>query len=209
MKSEYDAAGIHSIDGGVRVSRLEESAQLIRALLDGEAVDVDGAHYRVHADAGTLVAPPPPGCQCSSAATALASYSWPGSSRTSSGSPESATTATRRGYGSTHFDSTGLEDRIAVVREAAGERFEEIELNALIQAVVYTDDREAAAAELAAAFGGDRPERVAGFTIRIARHATSRWHETFTARQQRFGVSYWTVFDEFADGHQRCRISRE
>ena len=57
MKSEYDAAGIHFDLGGVRVSRLEESAHLIRALLDGEAVDVDGAHYRVHAEAGSIVAP--------------------------------------------------------------------------------------------------------------------------------------------------------
>ena len=46
----------------------------------------------------------------------------------------------------THFDAAGLQDRIAVVRDAAGDRFDAIELNALIQFVVRTDDREAAAA---------------------------------------------------------------
>ena len=44
MKSEYDAAGIPFDAGGVRVSRLEESAELIRRLLDGDAVDFDGTH---------------------------------------------------------------------------------------------------------------------------------------------------------------------
>ncbi len=58
MKSEYDAAGIPFDAGGVRVSRLEESAELIRRVLDGDAVDFDGTHYRMHADAGALVAPP-------------------------------------------------------------------------------------------------------------------------------------------------------
>ena len=48
--------------------------------------------------------------------------------------------------GLTHFDAAGLEERIAVVRDAAGDRFDAIELNALIQFVVHTDDREAAAA---------------------------------------------------------------
>ena len=43
----------------------------------------------------------------------------------------------------THFDAAGLDDRIAVVRDAAGDRFDAIELNALIQLVVHTDDREA------------------------------------------------------------------
>jgi hypothetical protein len=47
-----------------------------------------------------------------------------------------------------------------VVRDAAGDRFDAIELNALIQFVVHTDDREAAATELAATFGGISPELV-------------------------------------------------
>ncbi len=43
---------------------------------------------------------------------------------------------------------------IAGVRDAAGDRFDQIELNALIQAVVVTDDREAAAADLAGTASG-------------------------------------------------------
>ena len=97
----------------------------------------------------------------------------------------------------THFDSAGLENRIAVVRAAAGDRFEEIELNALIQFVVYTDDREASAAELAAVFGGVSPEFVLDSPF-VLMGTHEQMAETLAERQQRFGVSYWTVFDELA-----------
>ncbi len=58
MKSEYDAVGVPFDPGGTRVSRLVESVEVIRALLGGESVDFDGAHYQVHAEAGALVAAP-------------------------------------------------------------------------------------------------------------------------------------------------------
>jgi hypothetical protein len=97
----------------------------------------------------------------------------------------------------THFDAAGLDDRIAVVRDAAGDRFDAIELNALIQFVVHTDDREAAAAELAAAFGGISPELVVDSPfVLIGTH--QQMAEALLKRRNRFGVSYWTVFDEWA-----------
>jgi hypothetical protein len=96
----------------------------------------------------------------------------------------------------THFGATGLDDRIAVVRDAAGDRFDAIELNALIQFVVHTDDREAAATELAATLGGTSPELVMDSPfVLIGTH--EQMAEALIERQQRFGVSYWTVFDEW------------
>ncbi|HYZ68994.1 MAG TPA: LLM class flavin-dependent oxidoreductase, partial [Mycobacterium sp.] len=58
MKSEYDAAGLRFDSGGTRVDRLVEAVDVIRPLLVGEPVDVDGAHYCVRAEAGALVAAP-------------------------------------------------------------------------------------------------------------------------------------------------------
>jgi hypothetical protein len=40
----------------------------------------------------------------------------------------------------THFDAAGLDDRIAVVRDAAGDRFDAIELNALRRSSVCFGD---------------------------------------------------------------------
>lgn len=106
-RSEYDAAGITFDSGATRVARLIESAHLIRALLDAEPVDFDGQHYRVHAEAGSLVAPPKVrvpllvggnGTEVLRLADASPTLSaWPGSATTAtpprSGSPTSTPTA--------------------------------------------------------------------------------------------------------------------
>jgi probable F420-dependent oxidoreductase len=197
MRAEYDAAGIPFDGGAVRVSRLEESARLIRALLHGEAVDVDGAHYCVHAEAGSLVAPPPSRVPMLIGGNGTRVLQLAGYLADIVGLAGISHNRDATKVRLTHFGPTGLEDRIAVVRDAAGERFEQIELNALIQAVVCTEDRDAAATELAAAFGGvsaddllDSPFVLLGTHEQMA--------ETLAARRQRFGVSYWTVFDELA-----------
>lgn len=196
MKSEYDAAGLPFDTAAVRVSRLEESVDLIRTLLDGDAVNVDGEHYQVHAEPGSLVPPPEQrvpilvggnGTRVLQLAARLAdAVGFAGITHNRDA------TAVR----ATHFDPEGFEDRIDVVREAAGDRFDHIELNALIQAVVVTDDPASAARELASSFGGivspdqllDSPFVLLGTHEQMA--------ETLEARRRRFGVSYWTVFDE-------------
>jgi probable F420-dependent oxidoreductase len=197
MKSEYDAAGIDYDPGATRVDRLIESVGVIRALLDGDAVDVDGAHYCIRAQAGALVAP---------TATRVPMLIGGDGTRVLKLAGRIADIVGLAGFGHnrdatevrlTHFDAAGLDDRIAVVRDAAGDRFDIIELNVLVQAVVHTDDREAAASELAAAFGGVSPEQIleSPFVL-LGTH--EQIAETIAARQQRFGVSYWTVFDEWA-----------
>jgi probable F420-dependent oxidoreductase len=197
MKAEYDAAGIPFEDGGVRVSRLEESARLIRALLDGERVDFDGAHYRVHADAGSLVAPPPSHVRMLIGGNGTRVLQLAGVIADIVGLAGFTHSHDATKVELIHFDAAGLENRIAVVRDAAGDRFDAIELNALIQFVVHTDDQEGSAAELAAVFGGISPDFVLDSPfVLLGTH--EQMAETLVERQQRFGVSYWTVFDELA-----------
>lgn len=195
MKAEYDAAGLAFDPGATRVDRLVESVQVIRPLLAGAAVDHDGAHYRVHAAAGALVAAP---------GVPVPLLVGGNGTRVLQLAGRVADIVGLAGFGHnrdatrvrlTHFDSAGLDDRIAVVRDAAGERFDGIELNALIQFVVHTDDRRAAAAELAAGLDGVTPEYLLDSPfVLLGTH--EQMAETLIARQRRFGVSYWTVLDE-------------
>jgi probable F420-dependent oxidoreductase len=197
MKSEYDAAGISFDGGAVRVSRLEESVDLIRSLLDGDAVDLDGAHYRMHADAGALVASPPARVPMLVGGNGTRVLQLAGRLADIVGLAGFSHNREATKVELTHFDGAGLENRIAVVREAAGDRFEHIELNVLVQFVVQTDDRRASAAELATVFGGISPEFVLDSPfVLLGTH--EQMAETLAQRQQRFGVSYWTVFDELA-----------
>ncbi|KMO79290.1 LLM class F420-dependent oxidoreductase [Mycolicibacterium chubuense] len=196
MKSEYDMAGIAFDDARTRVSRLAEAAVLIRALLDGDAVDVAGDHYRVRASAGELIAPPPQPVpmliggngdrvlQLAGRIADIAGFAGISHNRDA--------TAVRL----THFGGEGLADRIAVVRDAAGERFDRIELNALVQAVVVTDDRRRAATELAGQFGVPPETLLNSPFVLIGTH--EQMAEQLLGRRRAFGVSYWTVFDEWA-----------
>lgn len=197
MKSEYDAAGIRFDRGSVRVGRLEESARIIRVLLDGGAVDVDGAHYRVHAEAQALLPVPQHRVPMLIGGNGERVLGLAGRLADIAGFAGITHNHDATEVALTHFGPEGLRDRIAIVRDAAGDRFDDIELNALIQAVVVTDDREAAAAELAAAIGGvGATELLDSPFILLGTH--EQMAQTLDERRRVFGVSYWTVFDEWA-----------
>jgi hypothetical protein len=94
-----------------------------------------------------------------------------------------------------HFGAGGLEDRIARVRERAGSRFGSLELNVLIQRVIVTDDRRAAAEGLRPLIPAmsvdeilDSPFLLIGTYDEMA--------QALRERRDRFGVSYWVVFAE-------------
>ena len=197
MKSEYDAAGIPFDSGGTRVDRLIESVEVIRPLLAGEPVDVDGSHYRVHADAGAMVAAPGVDVPLLIGGNGTRVLQLAGRAADIAGLAGFSHNRDATKVELTHFDSAGPHDRITVVRDAAGDRFDAVELNALIQFVVPTDDRAASAAELAAAFGGVSPDFVLDSPfVLLGTH--EQMAETLSARQQQFGISYWTVFDEMS-----------
>jgi probable F420-dependent oxidoreductase len=196
MKSEYDAAGLRFDSGATRVDRLIESVDVIRPLLAGEPVDVDGSHYCVRAGAGELVAAPGVPVPLLIGGNGTRVLRLAGNVADIAGLAGFSHNRDATKVELSHFDAAGLDDRIAVVRDAAGDRFDAIELNALIQFVVVTDDRAAAAAELAAAFGGVSPQFVMDSPfVLLGTH--EQMAETLAQRQQRFGVSYWTVFDEW------------
>jgi probable F420-dependent oxidoreductase len=195
MKSEYDAAGLVFDSGGTRVDRLIESVEVIRALLAGEPVDVEGSHYRVHAEAGSLVAAPAVPVPLLVGGNGTQVLRLAGRVADIAGLAGFSHNRDATEVRLTHFDAAGLDDRIAVVRNAAGNRFDAIELNALIQAVVCTDDRAAAASELAATFGCSPDYLLESPFVLLGTH--EQMAETLVARQQRFGISYLTVFDEW------------
>lgn len=194
MKSEYDAAGIPFDPGATRVERLSESVQVIQALLAGEPIAVDGRHYRVHADAGALVGPPGVAVPLLIGGNGTRVLQLGGRFADIVGLAGFTHNRDATQVRLTHFDAAGLEDRITVVRDAAGERFERIELNVLVQAVIRTAKPEAAAAELAATIGGITAEQILDSPfVLIGTH--EQMAEAIRKRQQRFGASYWSVFD--------------
>lgn len=199
MGSEYDEAGMPFDRGAVRVARLAESVQVIRRLLAREEVTFEGEHYSIagHTSFPEPVQDPLPLLVGGNGETVL---------RTAATGADIVGFAgfRHRDRGGrvelTHFGPDGLDDRVALVRDAAGDRFADLELNALVQWADVTDDAEAS---IRGRFG-ERvedgpldPDLLASPFLLCGTEAeiAAALHE----RRERHGISYYTLFDPNAD----------
>jgi probable F420-dependent oxidoreductase len=191
MKREYDEAGLPFDPAGVRIARLAESLDVVRGLLDGEHVTFRGVHYQVD---GHRIYPVPatrPRLLVGGNGDRLLAVA----ARQADAVGFTGFRPARDGASveATHFTAEGLEERIGFVRERAGDRFDSLELHVLIQYVLVTNDRRAAAEQLAVRFGTFSAEQVLDSPfVLIGTHA--QMAEALRERSERFGVSYWTVF---------------
>jgi hypothetical protein len=98
----------------------------------------------------------------------------------------------------THFTSKGLEDRLAIVRAAAGQRFASLELHALVQAVSSTTDIHAAAQKMLARTPKHSVEDVLSSPFLLF-GSTDTMVDTLLEHRERFGLSHFTVFEPAID----------
>jgi probable F420-dependent oxidoreductase len=196
LREEYERAGMAFDPAGVRVDRLEEALAVLKGLLTGPALTFTGRHYTV---------------------TGLESFPRPAQRPRP---PILVGAGSRRmlGLAGREADIVGilpralpngtisedLEERspaaiarkVAWVREAAGDRFEELELNAMVT-VAVADNHTRAAERLAAERGWgaaaapqvlEMPSVLVGPVDRIV--------ECLQARRERHHLSYYVVSDE-------------
>lgn len=192
LREEYDQAGIPFDAPGRRIERLAEAVAIVKGLLAGERVTLTGRHYAIVGLEGRphpVQRPHPP------------ILIGGGGQRTLSLAAREASIvglvprARRDGGGldRADFGEAALRQKIDWVRAAAGDRFASLEVHALIQAVVVTDQRVAAAEQLAARFGVARelvletPYVLVGTVDEIC--------ASLRERRERYGISYVTVFD--------------
>jgi probable F420-dependent oxidoreductase len=192
LRAEYDQAGISFDAPGTRIERLEESVAIVKGLLAGERVTFTGRHYSIADLEGRPVPvqrPHPPiligggGQRTLSLAAREASIVGFVPRALKDGS----------GLDRTDFGEAALRQKIQWARAADGDRFDSLELNALIQAVVVSDQRTHTADQLAARFKVARdlvlesPYVLLGTIDEIC--------DTIRQRRERYGISYLTVFE--------------
>ena len=134
---EYQAAGIPYDPPSRRVARMTETVDVLRRLLDGETVTMAGdLHELREAAVGFEVPGRVPLLVGGNGDRVLATAA----RRADIG----GLTGFRSGTGRTHSDLShfrwsGLAERIAHVRTCAGDRFDDLELNVLVQRVAVGD----------------------------------------------------------------------
>ncbi|MEM9038086.1 MAG: TIGR03621 family F420-dependent LLM class oxidoreductase [Actinomycetota bacterium] len=145
MAHEYESAGMRFDPASTRVARFAEHVEIIRRLFDSEELTFDGEHHtvtehRLVPDRRPSLLVGGNGTQVLRTAGRFADTVGFTGFRVVDGATDIETT---------HVSRAGLADRIAVVREAAGDRFADLELNVLVQRVHIGPSPEAAATELA------------------------------------------------------------
>ncbi|MBU3060223.1 LLM class F420-dependent oxidoreductase [Nocardia sp. NEAU-G5] len=140
IRSEFEAAGLPYESPGVRLEKLDEALTILDVLLRGQECHFEGKHYQVRGIKGTprpRQGPRPPLV-------------------TGGGGPRMLRLAAKHAdiisiVPVTTTDGKGLLSgitldktiqKVNLIKEAAGDRFADIELNWTITAVVITDDRE-------------------------------------------------------------------
>jgi len=156
---EYRMAGIVFEPGRVRLRRLAEAVQIVKLAFAGATFSFDGACYQVrdYTPYPRPVQIPRPPLMLGGGGPGLLSLAAAEADIVSvlpAAAPGGFLRATQLGLRS-------LKDKIAVLREAAGDRWDELEINVLIFDVTVTGDRRGAAAAYLAGLG----ERLGQFTV--------------------------------------------
>jgi probable F420-dependent oxidoreductase len=194
LRSDYEQSGICWDGPGVRIDRLEEAVAVVKGLLAGGKFSFRGRHYTVTGHPGTPVPvqrPRPPiligggGRRILSLAGREADIvSVNFDLRSGSIGPQVGPTAT--------LDATA--QKVGWIREAAGDRFDDVELSSTAYLTMVTDDREAVAGGLGTGFGLDAGQVLAMPNFLIG--TVAQIADELERRRDELGFSYIVVGGE-------------
>jgi probable F420-dependent oxidoreductase len=205
VSMEYQMAGVSFDSGAVRFERLAEAVQITKLAFAGETFSFDGTHYQVH-DYTPYPRPvqrPRPPIMMGGGGRRLLSFA---AAEADIVSVVPAVTS-EGGVRATHLPLSSLKKKTALLREVAGSRADDLEINILIWDAVIGNDRRAAATsyldeleerldftrdgEVTVEDLLDSPYLAFGTEEQIAEHLTRIREET--------GASYISVFPHLVE----------
>jgi probable F420-dependent oxidoreductase len=196
MRTDYEESGIPHDEPRVRIDRLEEALAVYEQLWDGPAT-FEGTHYSVH---GATASPAPlptgrpklviggGGKRVLSVAARHADIVGVNPSLRS-GAVDAATAASAV--------AEFYEQRVEWIRDAAGDRFDDLELQVLTFIVAVGGNRDDVAKAIAPGFGisedqaREVPIALVGTVDEIC--------DQLVERRERLGLSYWVVHEPELD----------
>ncbi len=197
MRTDYEQSGIPYDAPGTRIDRFLEGLAIIRGLFADGPFSYEGDHYRIANLEGLpkpVQQPNPPIIIGAGGPRMLAIAA-------READIVSVNPAMRSGAldATTAADATpaAYDGKLKVLREAAGPRFDELELSCLLTVVVATDDRAAFAAKLARGFGVSTDDAT---HVPLAVYGTvDEMCSQLEERRERWGLSYFVCHAHHQD----------
>jgi probable F420-dependent oxidoreductase len=192
MRTDYEQSGIPYDPAPARVDRFEEGVQVIKGLLSATgSYSFSGRYYTItdHVPSPQPVQRPRPPLTLGGGGRRVLSIAAREAEvvginvnlRQGTGGPETAPDASP--------DSTRR--KVGWVREAAGDRFDELELNTLIGFAMVTDDRQAIFDAMAPHFGLD-PAEVPHVPVALL-GTVDEMVEELEWRRSEYQISYFSI----------------
>jgi probable F420-dependent oxidoreductase len=191
MASDYEQTGIPLDPPGTRIERMAEALEIIKAFFAGGSVSFTGKHYRiegVEAVPSPVQKPHPPIVLGGGGRRML---------RLAAREADIVSINYKLSEGRVNrkLIRTGLaeatDQKLAWIKEAAADRYPEIELCATVFVVNVTDDRDAVAAAMASGFGSEPRDVLEMPHFLIG--PVEQMIEALQARRERYGISYIVV----------------
>ena len=192
MTADYEKAGLELDRPGVRIDRLQESVTILKGLMADEPFTFHGKHYSVTDLDGQpkpVQRPYPPfiigggapkilGLAAREAAIVGVNANLRGGVAISDDAARSMTGA-------------ATDQKIASLREAAGARFDDLEIQSFVGFTTFTDDRSSLAEMMASAFGVSPAEALE--TPVVLTGTLEQMIDDLHARRERWDMSYVVV----------------
>ena len=196
LTSDYEQTGIPLDPPGIRIERMDEALQIIKSFFAGGSVSFTGKHYKLDAveAAPVPVQKPHPPILLGGGGKRMLHLAGREADIVNVNFNLSEGRINRK------LVSTGMagatDEKVAWIKEAAGERFSEIELSVTVFVANLTDDRVSVAEAMAAGLQSEPGEvlQTPHFLIGTVEQIV----EDLQARRERFGISYVVVPDEAA-----------
>ena len=197
MRADYDGTGIPYDPPAVRIDRMVEAIRIIKALLASGPAELEGDHYQVTGVEGfpkPVQQPHPPiligggGRRMLSVAAREADIVGINGTLTAGAIGPDVLGSMR---------AAAVDERIPRIRDAADDRFDDIELNVRAFFVSVTNDREGVASNLATALGFDVEEILSTPFALIG--SPQQLVDDLCERRDRWGFSYVIVGAEDTD----------
>ncbi|HWW44475.1 MAG TPA: TIGR03621 family F420-dependent LLM class oxidoreductase [Acidimicrobiia bacterium] len=197
MTVDYEKAGLALDPPGVRVDRLAESIAVVKGLFADGEFSFDGKHYQISdLDGGPRPVQRPIPILVGGGAKRVLSLA------AQEADIVGINANLRRGQAehpdaAQSLSAAATDQKLAWVRDAAGARFADLEIQQYAGFVHFTDDRESLAAAMAPAF--DVTPEVALETPIAIVGTVEQMIEDLLARRERWQMSYVVVDDAVAE----------